>query len=65
MLVVVKSLLSNEIGHHELFRQEVEMFAKTSHPNLARVLAVSNESQPLLAICEYANGSVSFTLYSL
>lgn len=52
-LVVVKSLLSHERGHQEEFRHEVEMFGKSNHANVVKLLAISNESQPLLAIYEY------------
>ena len=52
-LVVVKSLLSHERGHQEEFRREVEMFGKASHPYIVRLLAISSESQPLLAVYEY------------
>jgi len=53
MLVMVKSLLSREKGHREDFKQEIDMFAKSSNDSIVQLLAVSSESQPLLAIYEY------------
>jgi len=51
--VVVKSLLSLDKTEQAMFREEIDMFEKANYESVVRLLAVSGECQPLLAIYEY------------
>lgn len=52
-VVLVKSLLSRDEQVQLDFRREADMFAKLSHPNVARLLGLCKEAEPHYMILEY------------
>lgn len=52
-VVVVKYLHSRDEQVQSDFRREAEMFAKLSHPNVARLLGLCREAEPHCMILEY------------
>ncbi|XP_062304162.1 inactive tyrosine-protein kinase 7a [Osmerus eperlanus] len=54
-VVLVKSLQTRDEAAQLEFRREAEMLGKTSHPNLARLLAVCREAEPHYLVLEYAD----------
>lgn len=52
-VVLVKSLQTRDEALQQDFRREAEMFAKLSHPNVARLLGLCKETEPHYMILEY------------
>lgn len=52
-VVLVKSLQTRDEQLQLTFRREAEMFAKLSHPNVARLLGLCREAEPHYMILEY------------
>ncbi len=52
-LVVVKSLLSRDEGHHFEFRREIDMFGRLNHEHVTRLLGVCRDMEPQFIITEY------------
>lgn len=52
-VVLVKSLQTRDEQLQLDFRREAEMFAKLSHPNVARLLGLCREAEPHYMILEY------------
>lgn len=53
--VLVKSLQTRNEQLQTEFRRESEMFAKTCHPNVTRLLGMCREAEPFYMILEYAD----------
>ena len=51
----MKSLQTRDEAAQLEFRREAEMLGKTSHPNLARLLAMCREAEPHYLVLEYAD----------
>ncbi|CAD5115290.1 DgyrCDS4282 [Dimorphilus gyrociliatus] len=65
-LVVVKSLLSSDEYHGQMFRSEIELFSRVSHDNVSKILAVSKDTEPHFFIMQYLEwGMLSAYLVAL
>lgn len=53
VVVLVKSLQTRDEQLQLDYRREAEMFAKLSHPNVARLLGVCREAEPHYMILDY------------
>lgn len=51
--VVVKSLLSKDDNVRGDLEQEIEMYSKLDHPNIAALLGICMEKEPIYVITEY------------
>ncbi|KRY28567.1 Inactive tyrosine-protein kinase 7, partial [Trichinella spiralis] len=51
--VVVKSLLTKEEWVQAEFMQELELYARCDHPNVAKLLGVCASAEPILVIFDY------------
>ncbi|KRZ73842.1 Inactive tyrosine-protein kinase 7, partial [Trichinella papuae] len=51
--VVVKSLLTKEDWAQAEFMQELELYARCDHPNVAKLLGVCASAEPILVIFDY------------
>ncbi|KRY17455.1 Inactive tyrosine-protein kinase 7, partial [Trichinella patagoniensis] len=51
--VVVKSLLTKEEWVQTEFMQELELYARCDHPNVAKLLGVCASAEPILVIFDY------------
>ncbi|KRZ12217.1 Inactive tyrosine-protein kinase 7, partial [Trichinella zimbabwensis] len=51
--VVVKSLLTKEDWAQGEFMQELELYARCDHPNVAKLLGVCASAEPILVIFDY------------
>ncbi|CAN8000558.1 unnamed protein product, partial [Ixodes hexagonus] len=54
-VVMVKALHSREEWAHADFKREMDMFHKLSHEGITRLLGVSRDVEPFLAIMEYTD----------
>ncbi|KAK3700243.1 hypothetical protein RRG08_033521 [Elysia crispata] len=54
-LVVVKSLLTKSEAAMAEFYAELEMYGKLEHPNVARLLGVCREMEPVFMVTEYCD----------
>ena len=52
-LVLVKSLLSHHDVYQAEFYREVDLFSRTSHDHVVRLLGVCREMEPVFLITEY------------
>ncbi|RUS88815.1 hypothetical protein EGW08_003445 [Elysia chlorotica] len=54
-LVVIKSLLNNSEAATAEFYAEMEMYGKLEHPNVARLLGVCRDMEPVFMVTEYCD----------
>ncbi|KAK7504332.1 hypothetical protein BaRGS_00004636, partial [Batillaria attramentaria] len=55
LMVVVKSLLTKGEREVRNFLSEMDMFARTDHPNVVRMIGVCRETEPHFLITEYCD----------
>uniref|UniRef100_A0A914XJG8 Protein kinase domain-containing protein n=1 Tax=Plectus sambesii TaxID=2011161 RepID=A0A914XJG8_9BILA len=52
-LVLVKTLTSKDDHVHQQFREELDLFAKSNHENVAGLLGICREQDPIIVLFDY------------
>ena len=50
---LIKTLVVKEETVHQLFRDEMDLFFKTDHPHVARLIGLCRDREPILALYQY------------
>lgn len=62
-LVVVKLFTNKDENVHAELSQEIDMYAKLEHPNVAKLIGLCRDKEPFLIVFEYLEYVSFFVLF--